>query len=159
MKHRLAMAAVAASLLSFSAVCASAQVAPRNYDHGTVTQVTQIEVLPGQLNAYMHDLATGWRNSMEEGRRAGAILNYSIEQPLDPRPGEANLVLVVVFRNLAAYDRPLAEAEKSAASMYGSLDKARDMAMQRSPCARSWARRSFASSRSPNRAITKGTSP
>jgi hypothetical protein len=68
---------------------------------------------------------------MEEGKRAGAIVNYSIEQPLDPRPGEANLVLVVVFKNLAAYDRPLADAEKSAAAQYGSLDKAHDMGVQR----------------------------
>jgi hypothetical protein len=125
------MTTVAIGWLSLSAMGASAQVAPRNYDYGTVTQVTQIEVKPGQLNAYMHDLATGWRTSMEEGKRAGAIVNYSIEQPLDPRPGEANLVLVVVFRNLAAYDRPLADAEKSAAAQYGSLDKAHDMGMQR----------------------------
>jgi hypothetical protein len=125
------MTAVALGLLNLSAMGASAQIAPRNYDYGTVTQVTDIEILPGQLNAYMQDLATGWRASMEEGKRAGAIVSYGIEQPLDPRPGEANLVLVVVFKNLAAYDRPLAEAEKSAAAQYGSLDKAHDMAMQR----------------------------
>jgi hypothetical protein len=125
------MTAVALGLLNLSAMGASAQIAPRNYDYGTVTQVTDIEILPGQLNAYMQDLATGWRASMEEGKRTGAIVSYGIEQPLDPRPGEANLVLVVVFKNLAAYDRPLAEAEKSAAAQYGSLDKAHDMAMQR----------------------------
>jgi hypothetical protein len=125
------MTTVAIGWLSLSAMGASAQVASRNYDYATVTQVTQIEVKPGQFNAYMHDLATGWRTSMEEGKRAGAIVNYSIEQPLDPRPGEANLVLVVVFKNLAAYDRPLADAEKSAAAQYGSLDKAHDMGVQR----------------------------
>ena len=131
MNHRLAMIAVASGLLALSATGASAQAAPRNYDFGTVTQVTQIEVKPGQLNAYMQDLASGWRKAMEEGRRAGAILSYSVEQPLDPRPGEANLVLVVVFKNLAAFDRPVADAEKSAAAQFGSLDKAHDMAMQR----------------------------
>lgn len=131
MNHRLAMTTVAIGLLSLSAMGASAQVAQRNYDYGPVTQVTRIEVKPGQLNAYMQDLATGWRTSMEEGKRAGAILSYNIDQPLDPRPGEANLELVVVFRNLAAYDRPLADAERSAAAQYGSLDKAHDMALQR----------------------------
>ena len=131
MNHRLAMTAIAVGLLNLSAMGVSAQVAPRNYDYGTVTQVTQIEVKPGQLNAYMQDLASGWRAPMEEGKRAGAILSYGIEQPLDPRPGEANLVLVVVFKNLAAYDRPLADAEKSASMQYGSLDKAHDRAMQR----------------------------
>jgi hypothetical protein len=131
MNHRLATTAFAIGLLSLGAVGASAQVAPRNYDYATVTEVTQIEVKPGQFNAYMHDLASGWRVAMEEGKRAGAILNYSIEEPLDPRPGEANLVLVVVFKNLAAFDRPLADAEKSTVAQFGSLDKAHDMAMQR----------------------------
>ncbi|HEV2362795.1 MAG TPA: hypothetical protein VGS12_01210 [Caulobacteraceae bacterium] len=130
MNHR-AMTAVAVGLLSLSAMGASAQEPPRNYDYGTVTQVTNIEVKPGQLRAYMQDLATGWRTAMEEGKRAGAILSYSVEEPLDPRAGEPNLVLVVVFKNLAAYDRPLAEAEKSAVAQYGSLDKAREMAMHR----------------------------
>ena len=131
MNHRLATIAATIGLLALSAMGATGQVAPRNYDFGTVTQVTQIEVKPGQLNAYMQDLASGWRNAMEAGKRAGAILSYGVEQPLDPRPGEANLVLVVVFKSLAAFDRPLADAEKSAATQYGSLDKAHDMAMQR----------------------------
>ena len=131
MNHRLLTTAVAVALLGLGATGASAQMAPRNYDYGTVTEVTQIEVKPGQMNAYMHDLESGWQSVMEEGRRAGAIVGYSIEQPLDPRPGEANLVLVVVFKNLAAYDRPLADDEKSTVAHYGSMDKAHDAAMRR----------------------------
>lgn len=131
MRNRLALISGVAVLVCGGATTALAQMAPRNYDRGTVTQVTQVEVKPGQLNAYMQDLAKGWRDSMEEGKRSGAILSYGIEQPLDPRPGEGNLVLVVVFKNMAAFDRPLADAEKSAAAEYGSLDKAQDMAMRR----------------------------
>jgi hypothetical protein len=131
MNHRLAMVAFAGGLFALSATSVAAQVAPRNFDFGTVTQVTQIVVKPGQLTAYMQDLAGGWRKSMEDGKRSGAILQYSIEQPLDPRPGEANLVLVIVYKNLAAFDRPLADGEKSAAAQYGSLDKAHEMSMQR----------------------------
>ncbi len=131
MNQRLLMTAVAVGLLGLGGARVSAQVAPRNYDYGTVTEVTQIEVKPGQMNAYMHDLESGWQSIMEEGRRAGAIVGYSIEEPLDPRPGEANLVLVVVFKNLAAYDRPLADAEKSAVAHFGSIDKAHDAAMHR----------------------------
>jgi len=131
MRNGLALISGVAVLFCLGASGAMAQAVPRNYDRGTVTQVTQVEVKPGQLNAYMQDLASGWRVSMEEGKRAGAILGYSIEQPLDPRPGEANLVLVVVFKNLAAFDRPLADAEKSAAAQFGSLDKAQELGMRR----------------------------
>jgi hypothetical protein len=131
MRNELALVWGVAALFLLGAGGASAQMAPRNYDRGSVTEVTQVEVKPGQLNAYMQDLASGWRVQMEEGKRAGAILSYSVEEPLDPRPGEANLVLVVVFRDMAAFDRPLAEAEKSIATQFGSLDKAREQAMQR----------------------------
>ncbi len=131
MNRRSALLCAALALAAASAPAVMAQMAPRNFDHGTVTQVTDVQVKPGQLNAYMQDLASGWRTQMEEGKRAGAILNYSVEQPLDPRPGEANLVLVVVYKNMAAFDRPLADAEKSAATQYGSLDKAREASMQR----------------------------
>lgn len=131
MIYRSVMGAIAIGLLSLSATSVSAQMPPRNYDYGTVTEVTQVEVMPGQLRAYMQDLSSNWRVAMEEGKRAGAILSYSIEEPLDPRAGEANLVLVVVFKNLAAFDRPLADAEKAAVAQYGSLDKARELAMQR----------------------------
>jgi len=131
MHKRLALISGVAALFCLSATGVAAQAVPRNYDRGTVTQVTEIEVKPGQLNAYMQDLAGGWRNSMEEGKRSGAIVAYSVEQPLDPRPHEANLVLVVVYKNLAAFDRPLADAEKSTAAQFGSLDKAQEMAMRR----------------------------
>ncbi len=114
MNHRLAIAAVAIGLLNLSAMGASAQVAPRNYDYGTVTQVTQIEVKPGQLNAYMQDLASGWRASMEEGKRAGAILSYGIEQPSIRGRAKPTLCWSSCSKIWRRIDRLLADAEKSA---------------------------------------------
>ena len=86
---------------------------------------------PGQLNAYMQDLQKGWRASMEEGKKAGAILSYSIQRPVDPRAGEPNLYLITVYKDLASSQRPLADAEKSTAAIYGSLDHAHDAVMNR----------------------------
>ncbi len=109
----------------------SAQAVPRNYDRGPVTMIQEVEVKPGQLNAYMQDLQKGWRVSMEEGKRAGAILGCSIQRPVDPRAGEPDLYLITVFKDLASVDRPLADSEKSAVAQYGSLDLAREAAMKR----------------------------
>src|ERR1700730_12631197 len=131
MKFRLGLTAGAMALAVLSAGTAGAQAGPRNWERGRVTMVQQIEVKPGQFNAYMQDLAKGWRMQMEEGKRAGAILAYSIEQPVDPRAGEPNLVLVTVFKDMASVNRPLAEGEKSPAALYGSLDQAHDMQMKR----------------------------
>ena len=131
MKILLGLTAGAMALGMLSAGAATAQAVPRNWERGPVTLVQQVEVKPGQLNAYMQDLARGWRVQMEEGKRAGAILSYSIEQPVDPRAGEPNLVLVTVFKDLGSVNRPLADGEKSTAALYGSLDQAHDMAMKR----------------------------
>ena len=131
MKILIGLTAGAMALGMLSAGTASAQAVPRNWDRGPVTLVQQVEVKPGQLNAYMQDLARGWRMQMEEGKRAGAILSYSIEQPVDPRAGEPNLVLVTVFKDMASVNRPLADGEKSTAALYGSLDQAHDMQMKR----------------------------
>lgn len=131
MTIRLGLVAGAMAIGLAGAGTAGAQAVPRNWERGPVTLVQQVEVKPGQLNAYMQDLASGWRVQMEEGKRAGAILSYGIDQPIDPRPGEPNLVLVIVFKDLASVQRPLADAEKSTAALYGSLDKAHDMQMKR----------------------------
>ncbi len=40
-------------------------------------------------------------------------------------------MLVVVFKNLAAYDRPMAEARSRRRPQYETIGKAHDMAMQR----------------------------
>jgi hypothetical protein len=121
----------ATALFCLSFTPASAQYAPRNFDHGTVTEVLQYEVKPGQLNAFMQDLAADFRPAMEQGKARGAILNYGVDQPVDPRPGEPNLSVVIVFKNMAALDRPLDDSDKSAVAHYGSLEKARDALMKR----------------------------
>jgi hypothetical protein len=120
--------------MALGALCAGtagAQAVPRNYDRGPVTMIQEVEVKPGQLNAFMQDLAKGWRLQMEEGKRAGAILSYGISQPVDPRAGEPNLYLVIVFKDLASVNRPLADGEKSTAAIFGSLDKAHDAGVNR----------------------------
>jgi hypothetical protein len=131
MRNRLAWISGAAALLCLSCTTASAQWAPRNFERGPVTLVQQYDVKPGQLNAFMQDLATDVRPLLEEAKASGAILSYGVAQPVDPRPGEPNLSLVITFKNLAAYDRPLADMEKSSAAHYGSLAKARDALMKR----------------------------
>jgi len=131
MTRTLELIAGAFALCALGAATASAQAVPRNYDRGPVTMVQDVEVKPGQLNAYMQDLQKGWRVSMEEGKRAGAILSYSIQRPIDPRAGEPNLYLVTVYKDMASVNRPLADSEKSMAGIYGSLDQAHDAVVKR----------------------------
>jgi len=131
MKHTSALICGAVALLGLSATGAAGQAVSRNYERGPVTVVQQVEVMPGQLNAYMRMLANTWRVSMEEGKHAGAILSYNIEQPIDARAGEPNLYLIVVYKDLQSIQRPYADADRSTAAIYGSLDKAQAVGMER----------------------------
>lgn len=131
MKCTLGFIAGAVALCVVGASPATAQMAPRNFERGPVTLVQQVEVKPGQLNAYMQDLQHGWRVSMEAQKRAGDVLSYSIAQPVDARTGEPNLYLIVTYRNMAALDRPLADNDKNTVAVFGSLNQAHEAGMKR----------------------------
>lgn len=131
MRRTAALISVALAFFTLSFTPVAAQMAPRNYEKGPVTLVIQFVVKPGQLNAFMQDFAKTTRHFIEVGEKEGRIVGYSIEQPIDPRPGEPNLALVITFKNLSAYDRSYADTDKANIAVYGSVDKAQEAAMKR----------------------------
>ena len=122
MKRILAPISIALAFPAFSLTPVAAQMVPRNYDKGPVTLVMSYVVKPGQLNAFMQDFAATRLRFIQVGEKEGRITGYSIQQPLDARPGEPNLAVVIIFKNLTAYDQPTGDREKDLAGIYGSLD-------------------------------------
>jgi len=61
---------------------AGAQEVPRVYDLGPVTEVSTVRVEPGQLRDYMAYLNGNWRRGMEDAKRRGEVLNYSVMEPM-----------------------------------------------------------------------------
>jgi hypothetical protein len=131
MKRLLAPISFASAILALSLTPAAAQMAPRNYDKGPVTLVIQYVVKPGQLNTFMQDFSRNTVRFIEASERDGRVMSYSVEQPLDPRPGEPNLAVVIIFKNLSAYDRSYADTDKVNIDVYGSLDNAQVAATKR----------------------------
>lgn len=119
-----AVAAVAALSLPFGvASVAQAQNAERVYDNGPVWVISYIETKPGMFDDYMAYLSKQWRESNEADKRAGLVLDYRVLQVDQPRDGEPDVILMIQYKNMAAFDRPLAESEATSAKVFGSVVK------------------------------------
>lgn len=125
MIKRIAFAAVAASMLFGGlAAPAQAQTAARVYDNGSVWQISHIQTKPGMFDEYMAYLNGPWRASQEAGKKDGDILSYKILAVSAPRDGEADLLLMIEYKNMAVFDRSQADADKQTAAIFGSTQKA-----------------------------------
>lgn len=114
---------LAAALLA-GAVTASAQDVPRTYDVGPVWTWSLIEVKPGMGDAYLALLNGNWKAERLARQKAGVEMAYKIISIDDPRDGEANLVLMVQYKNRAAFDLPLDQDDAISKAVEASMGKA-----------------------------------
>ena len=126
-----ALALVMASTSLIGGVVTHAQTPDRTYDNGTVWRVTAVETKPGQFRDYMKYLSTTWRASMEAQKKAGDVISYKVLSVDSPRDHEPNLFLMVEYKNMAVFDRPLNDLDAQTASIFGSVAKAQEAAAGR----------------------------
>jgi len=122
MKSFIRAAALAATL-TLAAGAVSAQTAERVYDNGPVWVISYVETKPGMFDDYMAYLSTKWREVNEADKKAGVVLDYKVLAVDSPRDHEADVILMIQFKNMAVFDRPLAEMEATSAKAFGSVVK------------------------------------
>lgn len=88
---------LAAALLATTSTLVLAK--DSSYTYGTVWEAHGIKVKSGQFENYMDHLAAGWKDSYEMGKEEGYVVNYHVLASTHPREGEADLVLVVEFKD------------------------------------------------------------
>jgi len=124
MKNLVRASALAAALsLSGAFAVAHAQTAERVYDNGPVWVISYVETKPGMFDDYMAYLSTKWREINEGDKKAGYVLDYKVLAINDARDHEPDVLLMVEYKNMAAFDRPLAEQEATSAKAFGSVVK------------------------------------
>lgn len=77
---------------------------PLPYSEGPVTNVSFIKVEPGMFDAYLSYLATTYKTLMEEQKKAGIILDYHVYEAQARDPHDADLILTITYKNMAALD-------------------------------------------------------
>jgi hypothetical protein len=110
--------------LALSIACGSAALAadpPRIYDNGAVWEISYITTKPGHFDDYMKYLAGPWRATQEALKSKGAVLDYKILNLTDVREGEADVMLMVEWKNMAAFDAPPAAQDALTAQVFGSV--------------------------------------
>lgn len=128
MKIKIRALGALASVIAFVGIVGSAQAADRPYAEGTVTVVASLRTEPGQHENYMKYLATTYRQLMEEQKKAGVIVDWSVYETRPRTPADPNLYLLTTYKNLAAMDGLQDKVEGIQEKIIGNQD-ARDAAM------------------------------
>jgi hypothetical protein len=118
-------------LLAFFAVTGSAVAADRPYTEGAVVDVAAVRTEPGMFQEYMKYLAGPYKQSMEEQKKAGIILDYSIYAATPRGPHDPDLYLITVYKNMAALDDLDARSDPITEKIFGSMDQQSTATVQR----------------------------
>ena len=131
MKTKLTAALAVFLFAAVFSVPASAQDHERNWDNGTVLQVTHVHIKPGMFNAYINDLNGLWRVFQEEQIKDGSVVGYRMWSNPSSREGEPDLILTVEYANWAAFDRGIEYFDELSKKLRGSTEKMRTLNIER----------------------------
>jgi len=112
-------------------VPASAQDNERNWENGTILQVTHVTTKPGMFNAYINDLNGLWRIFLEQQMEDGNVVGYRMWSNVAARENEPNLILTVEYANWAAFDLGIEYFEEMSVKLRGSLENMRELGIAR----------------------------
>jgi len=113
------------SILVALLTLSSAQADDRAYDAGgSVWTVGFIETKAGHFDDYIADLNQVWRRYLDAQKEDGDVLSYKMIPIAFPRDGEPNLMLMVEYKNWAAFDRGTEYFDELAKKLQGGIDQA-----------------------------------
>lgn len=102
------------ALAGLALLCTSAAVQAQDssYKPGPYSDVSAIEVLPGQFENYMDYLKTTWKKNQEFAKSKGWIIDYQVLVNNYPRDGEPDLYLVVRYAKQYTAEEQLAQQKE-----------------------------------------------
>ena len=111
----------AAALASFAFMSLAARADDHAYTPGSVVNVSRIRTVDGKFDDYMKWIAGTWKQEQEASKKAGYILSYQVLQ-VEPRgPDDADLLLMITYKNWAALDGALAQQDAISKQIEGSV--------------------------------------
>jgi hypothetical protein len=120
---KLLLASLATAALFAAAPAFAADDGPV-FEVGSVWDFSQVQTKDGHFDDYMAWLDTGWKAQEEALVKAGVIVGYKVYLVENPRQGEPDIVLAQQYKNMAAFDRSVADGYALQAKIAGSLPKA-----------------------------------
>ena len=105
--------------------------ADKPYKEGSVWSVTFVKVKPGMLDTYLRDLGANRKKLMEQAKKDGLILSERIFSGDNAGRDDWNLMLMVEYKNWAAFDGLDDKFRALAEKMIGSEEKQVQMMIKR----------------------------
>jgi hypothetical protein len=99
----------AISLVTFLAFIFPATAQELSYTPGTVWNISNIQVEPGQTQRYIDYLAGDWKKLNEFGKKEGYVVSYHVFSVNNPRNGEPDLILAVEYKDYYTNAQQLAQ--------------------------------------------------
>ena len=93
------------------------------YKEGTVWSVSFIKVRPGMFDVYMRDLATARKKLMDEAKKQGLIVSEKMLSGSAVGRDDWDLMLMVEYKNWAAFDGLSDKFDALALKVVGSEEK------------------------------------
>ena len=94
------------------------------YTQGPVVLVSFVRTEPGMFEEYMRYLDGTYKRLMETLKKQGVIVDYSVFQTLPRGPEDADVILAVTYKNMAAFDDLQARTDPAVKEIFGNLPKA-----------------------------------
>jgi len=94
------------------------------YTFGPVLIVSFVRTQPGMFEQYMNYLDSTYKRIMEEFKKQGLILDYAVYSSRPRDPQDADVILTVKYKNMAAFDDLQSRADPVVKQVFGSINKA-----------------------------------
>lgn len=123
-------------LIIFAAIVAvSTSVTRAQEDHaytqGPVTIVSFVRTEPGMFDDYIRYLSNTYKKLMEVQKKQGIVTDYAIYQALPRDAQDADVIITVTYKNMAAFDTLQARTDPLIKEVFGSLPKAASASVDR----------------------------
>lgn len=112
-------------------VAQAALAQDKTYKEGSVWGLTFVNVKPGMMDIYLRDLSANRKKLMEQAKKDGLILSEKILTGDGAGRDDFNLMIMVEFRNWAAFDGLSDKFRALAEKMVGSEEKQTQMMVKR----------------------------
>ena len=129
MKRLVTLAACAALAVIGAGLVRAQSDAP--YTEGPVWTITMVKTKAGMTDDYLKALAKIYKSTNDEMKKQGLIMDYKILIGNDATPQDFDILLMVEFKNMAAFDGLREKADPIAAKILGSEDARRQGAIKR----------------------------
>ena len=101
------------------------------YTEGPVWGITMVKSKPGMSDDYLKTLAKIYKSTNDEMKKQGLIMDYKILLGDDANPADFDILLMVEYKNMAAFDGLREKADPITNKILGSEEVQRQGAIKR----------------------------